>query len=177
MLDEDFHGFHGGKLGELFAEDVDAGEFFGVVEEVFAPGARVEDVDGGEDAFFDEFAGEVELHVAGAFEFLEDDFVHAAVGVHKGGGNNGEAAAFFDVASCPEEFLGGKEGFGVHAAAHDAAFIGHEVVVAAGEPGDAVEHDDDVAAQLDEAFGAFENEFGDLNVARGCESGSFPWIR
>ena len=50
-------------------------------------------------------AVEVQLHVAGAFEFFEDQFVHPAAGFGQRGGENGQAAAFFDVACASKKFL------------------------------------------------------------------------
>jgi len=121
-------------------------------------------MNGGKDALLGEAAIEMEFHVAGAFELLEDDLVHAALGVDEGGGDDGEGAAFLDIAGGAEEFFGPCEGLGLDAAGHDAALAGLDGVVAASEAGDAVEKDDDVTAKLDETAGALADELGDLDV-------------
>ncbi len=59
---------------------------------------RALDVDGGEYALIDQLALEDDFGVAGAFEFFEDHVVHAGAGVDQSGGDDGERAAFFDVA-------------------------------------------------------------------------------
>ena len=45
------------------------------------PGTGLVDVDGRPDALIGAFLAQSQVHVAGALEFLEDDFVHAAAGV------------------------------------------------------------------------------------------------
>jgi hypothetical protein len=59
------------------------------------------------------------------------------------------------------------EGVVIDAAGARGAFAALGGIVAAGEAGEAVEEDDDIAAAFDEAFTAFEDEFGDLDVAAG----------
>jgi hypothetical protein len=56
----------------------------------------------------------VDFHVAGALELLVDHVVHAAAGVDQGGGDDGQRAAFLDVARRTEEALGLLQGVGVH---------------------------------------------------------------
>src|SRR5581483_7157959 len=117
-------------------------------------GAAAEHVDGGEDAPVRELAVQVQLHVAGALELLVDHVIHAAAGVHEAGGHDREAAALLDVSGGAEEALGRIEGDRIDAAGERAAARRDVEVVGAGEPGDAVEEDDDVAPALDEALGA-----------------------
>ena len=110
----------------------------------------------------------MDLHVSGALVFLEDEVVHAALRLDERGGENGEAATFLEVARRTEEFLGLRKRLGIDAAAHRAAaFVRLEVVVAAGEAGDAVEQDHDILAGLDEALRALGDELRDENVPRG----------
>ena len=73
---DELHGFDGGAVGEETAENPHAIEGLGAQQQVVAAGAGSHDVDGGEDALVGECAVELELHVAGAFELFEDDFVH-----------------------------------------------------------------------------------------------------
>ncbi len=123
-------------------------------------------MDGGEDAAFGEFAVEADFHVAGAFEFLEDDVVEAGFGFDEGGGEDGEGAAVFDVAGGSEEFAGFLEGYWGDAAGADGAAL-HGGVVATGEACEGVEEEDDVFAEFDHALGAGDDEVRDLGVAFG----------
>ncbi len=115
----------------MFADVDDFFEFVGVVEAVVVAGAGLGDVDGGEDAALGEFAVEADFHVAGAFEFFEDDVVEAGFGFDEGGGEDGEGAAVFDVACGAEEFAGFLESRRRNAAGTDGAAL-HGRVVAAG---------------------------------------------
>ena len=78
------------------AEDTDAAVFLGIEEHFFAAGSAAVDVDGGPDTSVDEFTVEDDFLVAGALEFFEDYFVHAATGVDERGSDDGEGSAFFD---------------------------------------------------------------------------------
>ena len=91
------------KLGERFSQNVDSLEFLRVIKQVFTPRAGAQDVNGRKDAFFHQAAVEVELHVSGAFEFLENELVHAALGIDEGGGEDGEAAVILGVAGGAEK--------------------------------------------------------------------------
>src|ERR1700677_5298986 len=75
VVEQNFHCLDRRELGELPAQDVDARQFVGVVEEFLAARGGVEDLDGGVDALLDERAVEVKLHVARALEFLENQLV------------------------------------------------------------------------------------------------------
>ena len=57
------------------------------------------------------------------------------------------------------------QGVGINTAAEDLAGRRGDGVVSAGEAGDGVQEDDDVALVLDKALGFFEHHFRDLNVA------------
>ncbi len=65
-------------------------------------------------------------HVAGSLELFEDDFVHAGAGIDEGGGDDGERAAFLNVAGRAEEALGALQGVGVYAARDTLPFDGGE---------------------------------------------------
>ena len=123
-------------------------------------------VDRGEDALVGQAAVEDQLHVAGALELLEDHRVHDRAGVDQGGGEDGQAAAVFDVAGRAEELLGLDQGAGFDAAGHDAAAGGRLGVVGTTKAGDRVEQDDHVLAALDQALGLVDGHLGDLHVTR-----------
>jgi len=167
LVGEEFHGFDGRQGVEDAAENPGALEVFLGDEQLFLAGAGALDVDGGEDALVDQLAVEDDFHVAGALELFEDDFVHAGASIDEGGGDDGERAAFFDVAGCAEEALGALQGVGVDAAGEDFAAGRDDGVVGAGEAGDGIEQDDDVALVLDEALGLFDDHLGDLDMAGG----------
>ena len=103
-----------------------------------------------------ELAVEGQLHVAGALELLVDDVVHAAAGVDQAGGDDRQAAAALDVARGAEEALRRVERDRVHTTGERLARRRHRQVVGAGQAGDRVEQDDDVAAGLDQALRALE---------------------
>ena len=76
------------------------------MQQLFLARARALNVDGREDALVDQLAVEDDFHVAGALELFEDHVVHAGAGIDQRGGDDGERAAFFDVAGRAEEALG-----------------------------------------------------------------------
>jgi hypothetical protein len=47
----------------------------------------------------------MQLHVAGAFEFFENPFIHPAAGLDQRGRENCQAAAFFNIPRRAEKFL------------------------------------------------------------------------
>ena len=130
---DEFDGFDGGAVGEETAENPHAVEGLGAQQQVVAAGAGSHDVDGGEDALVGEGTVELEFHVAGAFEFFEDDFVHLGGCFGEGGGDYGERAAVFDVACGAEEAFGLLECVCVDAAGEDFARGGSACVVGACE--------------------------------------------
>ena len=125
------------------------GEFVGVVEVFLAAGGGLGHVDRREKPLLGEVAVEADFHVAGALEFLEDDVIHAAFGFDEAGGDDGEAAALFEVAGGAEELAALEGGRAEAAGADRAAALG--VVVSPGEAGEAVEEDDDILADFDQA--------------------------
>src|SRR3989442_74351 len=63
-----------------------------------------------------EGAVQVDLHVTGPLELLEDDVVHAAAGVDDRGGHDRQGAAFLDVPGRREEPAGPLERVGIEPA-------------------------------------------------------------
>ena len=92
-----------------------------VDQELFLAGARLGDVDRREGALVGELAVEDDFRVAGALELFEDHFVHAAAGVDQRGRDDGERAAFLDVARGAEEALRPLQRVGVDAAGQHLA--------------------------------------------------------
>jgi hypothetical protein len=150
---------------EHLAQHPDAVEVLLRDEQLFLPRAALLDVDGREHAPVGELPIEVDLHVAGALELLEDHVVHARAGVDERGGDDGERAALLDVARRAEEALRPLQGVAVHAAREHLARRRHHGVVGAREARDRVEQDDDVLLVLDEALGLLDHHLGHLHVA------------
>ncbi|VTR70663.1 conserved hypothetical protein [Desulfosarcina cetonica] len=67
--------------GEEFAQDPDPVQGIFIEQQFFLAGAGFLDVDGREDSLVGQAAIQLDLHVAGALELLEDDFVHARTGI------------------------------------------------------------------------------------------------
>ncbi len=118
----------------------------------------------GKRALVGQFAVEDDFRVAGALELLEDHFVHAAAGIDQRGGDDGQRAAFLDVARGAEEALRALQRVGIDAAGQHLAGRRHHGVVGARQAGDAVQQDHHVALVLDEALGLLQHHFGDLHV-------------
>ena len=78
-------------------------QFFFGGQQIFATGAGATHVDGREYALLGHLAVEMQFHVAGAFEFFIDYFIHLRAGVDQTGGDDGKAAAFFDITRGTEE--------------------------------------------------------------------------
>ncbi len=90
-------------------------------QELLLAGAGAVDVDRREDALVHQPAVEVDLHVAGALELLEDHLVHPAAGVDQRRADDGQAAAVLDVARRAEELLRLVQRVRVDAAGEDLA--------------------------------------------------------
>src|SRR5215210_1082277 len=136
-------------------------------EQLFLTRRGVLDVDGGVDSAVRQLPIELELHVAGTLELLEDDLVHPAPRLDERGRQDGKGATVLDVARRPDELLGRIERHRVDTTGENTARGGSGEVVGPGEPGYAVEQDYDVLPLLDQALDALEDEFGDSDVVVG----------
>src|SRR5690606_5400416 len=136
-------------------------------QQLFATRTGTAHVDGREHALLRHLAVEVQFHVASALEFLVDHLVHLRTGVDQTGGDDGQAAAFLDIACCTEETFRTLQGVGVHTTGQYLAGGGDDRVVGACETRDGVEQDDHVFLVLDQALGLLDDHFGHLYVTRG----------
>ena len=102
-----------------------------------------------------------------ALKLFEDDLVHARAGVDERRGDNGQRAAFFDVAGRAKEALWLVQRVRVHTTGQDLARRRNHGVVGAGQTGDRVEQDHHVALALGEALGLFDHHLGNLDVTGG----------
>jgi hypothetical protein len=69
-----------------------------------------------EDPIIRQVAIKIRLHIAGAYELLEDDLVHTTAGVDQSGGDNRHAPSGLDVARRGEKLSWLREGGGLHTA-------------------------------------------------------------
>ena len=152
---------------QQLAQDPDLLQQVRLDQQILAAGAGAVDVDRRVDALLGDAAVQVHFGVAGALELLVDHLVHLAAGVDQRGGDDGQRAAFLDVARGAEETLRAMQRVGVDAAGQHLAGARHDDVVGAGEAGDRVEQDHHVLLVLDQALGALDHHLGDLHVARG----------
>ena len=112
-------------------------------------------------------AVEHDFQVAGAFELLENHFVHLAAGIDQRRGEDRQRAPFFDLAGRAEELLRLLQGVGIDAAGEDLAGTGAFGVPRPGQPRDRIEENHHVVAVFDHPLGFFDDHFGDLNVPGG----------
>ena len=89
--------------GEAAADDIDLVHVLGSEEQFLAACAGEEDIDGGVDALVADLAVEDELHVAGTLELLEDQVVHAAVGLDERCRHDREGSGLLGIAGGGEE--------------------------------------------------------------------------
>ena len=119
----------------------------------------------------------MDFHVAGPLEFLVDHFVHLRSGVDQGGGDDGQAAAFLDIAGGAEETLRPLQGIRVHAPGQHFAGRGRDRVVGAGQARDRIQQDHDVAPMLHQAACFLDRHVGHLDVpARGFIEGARDYV-
>ena len=136
-------------------------------DEVFLAGTRLQDVDRGEDPLIGNLTVKDDFRVTGALELFEDDLVHTAARIDQGGRDNGQGAAFFDIAGGTKEALGPLQGVGVNTSGQDLTGRRHHGIVGAAQTGHGVEQDDHIALVFDQALSLFNDHFGDLHVT-GC---------
>src|SRR5262249_40556000 len=167
LVVQELHGLDGVQLGQQLTENPDPVEHLPGQQELLLAGAGAGDVHGGEHATIHQASVEVDLHVPGALELLEDDLVHPAAGVDQGRAENGEAAALLDVARGAAELLRAAERVRVDAAGEDLAARRYHGIVGARQARDRVEQHDDVAPVLHQALRLLDDHLGDLHVTGG----------
>src|SRR3990170_4905227 len=98
----------------------------------------------------------MQLHIAGALEFLVNDVVHTAAGIDETGGDDSEAAAFLGVSGRTEEPLWRIQSDGIYASGEGATAGWHGEVIGARQAGDAVQQDNHILTTLDQPFRPLE---------------------
>src|SRR4051794_17975579 len=121
LVEQEVDRIHRAHRIEDAAQDVHLLELLRIGEQFFLAGAGARDVDRRERALVGHLAVEDELGVAGALEFLEDHFVHARAGIDQGGRDDGQRAAFLDIARRTEEALWPLQSIRVDAAGEHLA--------------------------------------------------------
>src|SRR5262249_23414942 len=96
-LEQRLHRLDRLATGERAPQQLDALELVLAEQELLAPGSRPQHVERGKDAPIRQLAFEVELHVPGALELLEDDLVHPRACVHEGRADDREGATLLDL--------------------------------------------------------------------------------
>ena len=165
FIEEEFHAVERRHGREYLAQDPDPVQDVFGKEKFFTARAGTVDIHGGEDAFFGKVTIEINLHVARALEFFEDDLIHAGSRVCQCRGYDGEAAAFLHVTCGAEEALGALQGVGIEAAGEYASRLGRDTVVSPADPGDGIEENDDIAFAFHKTFCFFKHHLADLHVA------------
>ena len=136
-----------------------------MIEQLIAAGSRFQNMNRRINPFFHESPIQVQLHVAGSFEFLENDIVHPALGFNQGRRQDRQAASFLTVSCGSEETLRLKQSLGLNAAGHDPPFAGLKRIITACQPGNAVQKDHDILPEFDQTPCPFAHQFGHLDVA------------
>ena len=142
---------------------MDAFERFCVDQQFLFAGAARGNVHGGPEPHLGALAVEDELHIAGALEFLKNHVVHATAGFNEHRGDDGERAGLLGLASGGEELTGFFQGADVEAAGAGAAGVARGIV-RAGQAGDRIDKQHDVAPDFDEPFRALDAEVGDPDM-------------
>ena len=93
------------------------------------------DVDRRENPLIHQPTVQMDLHVARAFEFFENDFIHSATGIDQRRGDNGQTAAIFDVARRAEKLLRFMQRVGIDAAGKNLSARRHDRVIGARQAG------------------------------------------
>ncbi len=80
-----------------FSEEPNALQFLLFYKQFLFPGAGPVDIDGGKRPFISQFPVEHDFHIASAFEFFKNYVIHTASGIHQGGSDDGQTAAFLQI--------------------------------------------------------------------------------
>src|SRR6185369_11607281 len=125
-----FAGFLDLLLNQRSAEEMDAFERLCIDKKFLFAGTARGDIDRRPESHFGALPVEYQLHVTGAFEFLEDDIVHAAAGFDQDRGHDRKRTGFFGFTRGGEELAGLFERTDVEAAGSGATRIAGRIVSA-----------------------------------------------
>ena len=117
--------------------------------------ARRGNVDGGKEAAVSQAAIKNEFHIPRTLELLGNHVIHAAAGIDKGSGEDGQRASPFQLSGCAKEALGHLQCIGVHPATQGAPGLRVQVM-RAGQAGERIQYDDYILAGKGIGHGAVE---------------------
>src|SRR4051794_30303784 len=101
-----------------------------------------------------------------SLELFKDDIVHSRTRVDQRRGDDGQRAAFLNVAGRAEETLRALQSIRIDTTRKDLARRRNDRVVCTSETSDRVEKDNNVPFVLDQSLGLLYHHVGDLNVPR-----------
>src|SRR4051794_31529505 len=127
-------------------------------ELLFFAGTALRNIDCREEPAVGELAVQDQLHVTRAFEFLENEFIHAGSRIHQRRGQNGQGTALFDLARRGEHLARNFQGASVDATGHSAATPTMDRVVSACYPSDGIKQDKNVFARFNHASTTLDHE-------------------
>src|SRR5437762_11299102 len=107
----------------------------------------------------------MQLHIAGALEFFENQFVHSTAGFSQSGRKHSQTAAFFHIARRAEKFLWFGKRLRFYATGHNSSSARLHVVVPARKPRDTVEQKHNILSHFHEAFGTRYHHLCYLHVS------------
>src|SRR6516162_4608470 len=136
-----------------------------MIQKIIATRSGFEDVYCGIDPLLHQSPVEVQLHIPGSFELLENHLVHAALCLDQGRCQDSEAASFLTITCRAEETLRFQKSLGFHPSGHDASLPGLKCVISPRQPRDASQEDDYILFELHQSFRSFTYEFGYLNMS------------
>ena len=116
LAEQKLHAVNGVHGRKHLAQNPDPVQGLGSEQQLFLAGAGTVYVNGREDPLFSQMAVQVDFLVARTLELFKNDFVHAGAGINERRGNDGQAAAFFNVSGGAKEAFGPLQGVGVQAA-------------------------------------------------------------
>src|SRR5213080_5125228 len=108
---------------------------------------------------------QMQLHVACALEFFEDQFVHSAAGFSQSSRQYRQAAALLRISRRAEKFLWLNERLRFDAPGHNPSPARLQIIVSARKTREAVEQDHHIVFHLDKTFGALQYHFSYLHMS------------
>ena len=112
-LENHFHSLNFIHVVHELAQDARFLQHLRLKQQLFPARTTAVQVDGREHALFVQTALQMNFAIACSFELFKDHFVHAATGIDQSGCNDGQATAFFYIASRAEETLGALQRIGI----------------------------------------------------------------
>src|SRR5699024_10348206 len=123
-------------------------EFFFIKQKFFLPCTGAPDIDCRIDAALTHIPVQMEFHVSVPFEFLIDDVIHAASGIHECCGQDRQASTRFDVTRGTEEMFRTVQACGIQSAGECPAARRNHQVICTGKPCDGIHQDNNILSHF-----------------------------